>query len=205
GTDTSYGVSTVPDALPPLFGDRSVSSSLTGLKVATTYHFRFAARDERDGIVYTVHGADRSFTTQFDGLGLQLGDGRVWEMVSPSNKHGARLVGGGETHLQAAAGGNGLAYQSLLSTEVDPEGNRILEPSMNLARREADGSWKSKDITPPNEQVAPIAIGLGTEYRLFNADLSEAIVEPRSGTLLSPKASEPTPYLRDNNDESGLY
>lgn len=174
----------------------SRSLQLQGLAPSTTYHFRVVAENS----LGTVEGPDRTFTTQPAGLGFLLPDGRVWEMVSPSDKHGARIVGGGEIHLQASAEGNGLAYQSYLSTEADPEGNRIIESSMNLARRQADGSWRSKDITPPNDEVTRLAVGQGTEYKFFNSDLSKAIVDPRSGTLLSPEASERTPYLRENTE-----
>lgn len=200
GTSKSYG-QVVPLAnLGEAFDAVTRQASLTGLQAATAYHYRFVARDERDGIIYTVQAPDRTFTTQFGGLGFSLADNRVWELVSPPEKHGARLVGGGEIHIQASSDGDGLAYQSSLSTEVDPAGNRILEPSMNLALRGADGSWRSEDITSPNDEVTPLAIGNGTEYKLFNDDLSEALVEPRSRTLLSPEASERTPYLRDNVD-----
>jgi hypothetical protein len=200
GTDEGYG-NIIPLAnLGDGFGPVTRQAILTGLQGATTYHFRFVARDERDGVTYTVQGPDRTFVTQVVSLGFELADNRVWEMVSPSDKHGAKLVGGGEVHLQASADGNGLAYQSKLSIKADPEGNRIAEPSMNLASRNPDGSWGSRDITPPNERVTGIAIGNGTEYKLFNSDLSEALVDPRSGTLLSPEASERTPYLRENTD-----
>ena len=187
------------------FGPVLRQATVTGLQAATTYHYRFVARDTRDGNVYTVLGADRVFTTQFGGLGFQLPDHRVWELVSPPDKHGARLVGGvlngRELALQASADGNGLAYPSNLSIEADPEGNRILEPSTNLARRQANGSWRSKDVTTPNETVTRLANGEGTEYKLFNSDLSEAFVEPRSGTPLSPEATpERTPYLRENSE-----
>jgi NHL repeat len=180
-------------------GTATVSRSvqLRGLTPSTTYHFRVLV----ENALGTVVGPDRTLTTQLGGLGFQLPDHRVWELVSPPDKHGARLVGGGEYHLQASADGNGLAYQSYLSTEADPEGNRIIEPSMNLARRRDDGSWQSKDITPPNEYVTRPAAGNGGEYKLFNSDLSEALVEPRSGTALSPEASpERTPYLRENTE-----
>ncbi|HEU4705953.1 MAG TPA: NHL repeat-containing protein [Solirubrobacterales bacterium] len=200
GTDESYG-QTVPLAnLGDGFGAVTRQALLAGLQAATTYHYRFAARDERDGAIYIVHGADRSFTTQFGGLGFDLGDNRVWEMVSPPDKHGASLIGGGIWHLQAAADGDGLDYPSMLSTEADPEGNRIIETSTNLARRNADGSWRSKDITPPNNAVTGYAPGSGSEYQLFSSDLSEALLEPRSGTPLSPEASERTPYLRENSE-----
>jgi len=177
-------------------------ATLTGLQAATTYHYRFSARDTRDGHVYTVHGADRTFTTQFGGLGFQLADQRVWEMVSPPDKHGGILGSAAEviSIVQAGADGDGLAYQSYGSIEADPEGNRILEPSMNLARRQADGSWRSKDITSPNETVTPIAGG-ESEFKLFNPDLSEALLDPRSGTPLSPEApNKRTPYLRENSE-----
>jgi hypothetical protein len=199
GTGEGYG-QVVPLAnLGEGFGPVLRQATLNGLQAATTYHYRFSARDTRDGIVYTVHGPDRTFTTQFGGLGFRLPDDRVWEMVSPPDKHGARLVGGGEIDLQASADGDGLAYQSYLSTEADPEGNRIPEPSMNLARRQADGSWRSKDISPPNENVTRPAAGID-EYKLFNSDLSEALLDPHSGTPLSAEASERTPYLRENTE-----
>jgi DNA-binding beta-propeller fold protein YncE len=200
GTDEGYGI-TIPLAnLGDGFGAVTRQAFITGLQAATTYHFRFVARNKRDGIIYTVPGPDRTFTTQFGGLGFELADNRVWEMVSPPDKHGARLLGGGEVHLQASADGNGLAYQSKLSTETDPEGNRIPEASMNLARRDANGSWNSEDITTPNERASGAAPGNGTAYKLFSSDLSEALVDPRSDMLLSPEASDRTPYLRQNTD-----
>jgi len=205
GTEESYGQVVSLTNLGPGFDPVLRQATLTGLQAGTTYHYRFTARDTRDGNFYIVHGADSTFTTQFVGIGFQLPDARVWEMVSPSDKHGARLVGGWvngrETPLQASADGDGLAYPSNLSTETDPQGNRILEPSMNLAHRQASGSWLSKDITTPNQAVTRLAAGEGIEYKLFNSDLSEAFVEPRSGTPLSPEATpERTPYLRENTE-----
>lgn len=200
GTSEAYG-QVVPLAnLGSGFGVVTRQVQLTELQAATTYHYRFAAHDERDGLPYTVHGPDRTFTTSVGGLGFELADNRAWEMVSPRNKHGARLYGGGEVPVQASAGGGAVAYQSYLSTETDPEGNRITESSMNLARRGPDGSWSSQDITPPNERVSGKTIGDGSEYKLFSSDLSEAVLEPRSGTPLSPEASERTPYLRANTN-----
>lgn len=200
GTDEGYG-QVVPLAnLGEGFGAVLREASLTGLQPTTTYDYRFAARDTRDGHVYEVHGEPKRFTTQSGGLGFELADNRVWELVSPPDKHGAILVMGGEAHRQASLDGNGFAYQSVLSTEIDPEGNRLPEASMNLAHREADGVWRSKDITPPNDRVKPLPSGNGTEYKLFSPVLSEALLEPRSGTPLSPEASERTPYLRRNSE-----
>ena len=200
GTNETYGKVVPLATLGNGFGFISRKALLTGLQATTIYHYRFVARDERDGILYTVHGPDKTFVTQFGGLGFELVDNRVWEMVSPPDKHGAKLVGGGETHLQASIDGNGLAFQSNLSTKTDPDGNRIPESSMSLARRAEDGSWHSDDITPPNDRVMGVADGNGTEYKLFSSDLARALVEPRSDGPLSPQSSERTPYLRENTD-----
>ncbi|HET7418319.1 MAG TPA: NHL repeat-containing protein [Solirubrobacterales bacterium] len=201
GADESYGQVLPLPNLGESFASVLRQATLSGLQAATTYHFRFAARDSRDGNVYTVHGPDRIFTTQMGGLDFQLPDERAWEMVSPADKHGARLFAGPGVHLQASVDGNNLGFQSILSTESDPDGNRALEPSMNLALRQADGSWSSKDITSPNQVVTQLAAGVGNEYKLFNSDLSEALLDPRSGTPLSSEASpEQTPYLRQNTE-----
>jgi hypothetical protein len=202
GAGESYGQVVALANLGEGFSPLLRQATLTGLQAATTYHYRFSARDTRDGTPYTVHGADRTFTTQFGGLGFLLPDDRVWEMVTPPDKHGALLTFTNEQSSiqQASADGDGLAYVSFLSTEADPEGNRIIEPSMNLARRQAAGSWRSKDITPPNENVAPFPVGYASEFKLFKPDLSEALLEPRSGTPLSPEATERTPYLRENTE-----
>jgi hypothetical protein len=200
GTSESYG-QVVPLAnLGAGFGAVARQVFLEDLQPGTTYHYRFAARDERDGVIYTVHGEDRVFATQVSGLGFELPDNRAWEMVSPSNKHGGQLLMSQEGHLQASADGEGLAYQSAGSFEEAPEGNRILEASMNLALRGAGGTWRFKDITSPNASSAPLPLGAGTEYKIFSPDLGSALLEPRSVTPLSPAASERAPYLRVNTE-----
>ncbi|HET9591954.1 MAG TPA: hypothetical protein VFP17_03470 [Solirubrobacterales bacterium] len=168
----------------------AVSQSVTGLVAGATYHYRVIAENSFG----TTEGPDRTFTTQASGLGSALSDSRVWEMVSPSDKHGGTLMGSRFGLIQAAADGEGLAYASLGSIESAPEGNRNAELSDVLATRGADG-WESRDITPSNSRVVPLAIGFQTEFNLFTADLSRALVEPRDGTQLSPLASERTPYL----------
>lgn len=195
GTDMTYGSTTAEKVLGSGFGAVAVQAPIANLQPGTTYHYRFAARDERDGVVYTVHGNDRTTTTQLGGLGLDLADRRVWEMVSPPQKFGAKLVGGITT--QAAEDGGEIAYFARGSIEADPEGNRLLEPSTILARRVSQ-SWHSKDITPPNERVVPVSSGNPGEYALFAPDFSRAILDPHTVAPLSPLASERTPYLREN-------
>jgi DNA-binding beta-propeller fold protein YncE len=200
GTSESYGESTAEGILPAGFGAVAVSTPFLNLTPGTTYHYRFVARDERDGNVYVVHGEDKSFTTQVSGLGFQLADNRAWEMVSPPDKFGGLLWQGVEGHVQAAVDGSALAYLSLVSIEAEPEGTRAIEQSSVLARRDGAGGWHSKDITLPHTTPTPFALGMGFEYKLFSPNLGQALLEPRDATPHSPQASERTPYLRENTE-----
>jgi NHL repeat len=199
--EAGHGQSSPVSTLPAGFGTVPVGAPLSGLAPATSYHYRFVARDMRGEVEYTTYGEDRAFATQPAGLGFALPDGRAWEMVSPPDKHGGRIVApdgdqGGQ--VQASANGDALAYLSLGSLEANPEGNRLIEQSSELARRAPGGVWSSADITPPHTGVTPYAAGSGLEYKLFSANLGRALLEPRDATPLSSYASERTPYLREN-------
>ena len=199
---------TAPAALPASFGALPLGVALSGLQPATTYHYRFAAADVREVVeggesvqrAFVVHGAEQTFTTGLGALGFALPDSRAWEMVSPPDKHGGRLVAARKGQIQAAADGDALAYLSWGSVEAEPEGVRTPEESSALGRRGAGGSWSSRDITPPNGAVVPNKGGTGLEYKLFSGDLSKALLEQRGITPLSPHASERTPYLRLNGE-----
>jgi len=184
-----------------------VAVSLAGLAPARTYHYRFVATDTRkvleDGEAlerrFTVYGPDRAFATQPAGLGLSLPDSRAWEMVSPPDKHGGLVaapdaIQGGS--VQAAGGGEALAYLSYGSLEATPEGSRLVEQSTQLARRGAGGAWATRDLTPPHTAATPFNGGNGLEYKLFDSGLGRALLEPSGCTALSPQAGERTPYLR---------
>jgi hypothetical protein len=175
----------------------SISEALFGLTPGTTYHYRIVA--ENSFSVEPTEGPDRTFTTQVSGLGFTLADSRAWEMVTPSDKFGARLYGAYDGSIQAAADGNGFAYITSSSIEADPPSSRSFEQVSAIARRGPEG-WQSTDITPPHESVAGWPIGPGPEYKLFSADLSKAVFDPRSTTLFSPEASERTPYIRENTE-----
>ncbi|HEY2478021.1 MAG TPA: NHL repeat-containing protein [Solirubrobacterales bacterium] len=174
----------------------AVSQSIAGLAASTRYHYMVVAENS----LGRTAGPERTFITQANGAGFTLSDGRGWELVSPADKHGAKLTlpsaaeGGIST---AAAGGEALAYLSLGSIESFPEGNRALEPSQVLARHSGSG-WTSKDITLPHTSATPISKGQGYEYRYFSPSLESAVVEPRDETLLSQQASARTLYLREN-------
>ena len=152
----AHGTRTPEAPLPPSTGELHRAAPLAGLAPATTYHYRFVARGEQDNHPYTVHGPDQTFTTQPAGLGLALPDNRAWEMVSPPDKHGARLRFPSQGQVQAAANGEALAYLSRGSVEADPEGSRSPEDTSVLGRRTGPGQWASRDLTPPNaERGAP--------------------------------------------------
>jgi len=173
----------------------SVSREISGLLAVNTYYYRVVAENELG-----VKAKSGIFRTQGSGLGFELIDRRVWEMVSPPDKHGAVIGAGLDLgHIQAAADGNGFAYLTVGPIVDEPAGARA-EASSVLAKRDDEGSWSSKDITSPNSRVVPLAVGTQSEYKLFDANLSEALLEPRDGTNLSPEASEQAPYWRQNSD-----
>ncbi len=168
----------------------AVARTVTGLQAETSFHYRVVAENDL-GI---TDGVNRTFTTQSSALGFELSDSRVWEMVSPPDKHSGLLVLPASGIIQAAAGGDGLAYLSLGSIEARPDGNRALEASSVLSRR-STGAWSTKDITPPHVEATGAR---AAEYRLMTSDLSLALMEARDGAPLSPLTTERTPYLREN-------
>jgi hypothetical protein len=170
----------------------AVSQLLSGLQPKSTYHYRVVAENQ----LGTTEGPDKTFTTQGSGLGFKLADGRVWEMVSPPDKHGGSLKLPSTGIVQAAEDGEGIAYLSLGSIEADPEGSRAIESSSVLSRRGASG-WQSKDITPPHTELTRVA---PSEYLLMNTDLSNALMDARDATPLSPLTTERTPYVRENTE-----
>jgi hypothetical protein len=175
----------------------SVSQVISGLQSNSTYHYRIEAKNAFG----TRDGADRTFTTQVSGSDFSLIDSRVWEMVSPPNKQGAKIVASPGGVTEAAATGEGLAYLTLGSIEPRPEGNRSAELSSVIARRTGTG-WQSKDITPPHTEATKLQ--LAAEYKLFSENLSEALLEPRDETPLAPEATEMTPYLRTNTEPASF-
>ncbi len=173
----------------------TVSAHVQGLAPSTEYVFRVVAADGGE----TTYGSMERFLTQSAGGEFALPDGRQWELVSPSNKYGADLFGlGGEYALQAAAAGDAIAYTANAPIEHEPRGNEDI--TQVLSTRGADG-WSSRDISGPHKSVTGSVVLLGLhEYQFFSEDLASALAYPigEDRTLLSERASEPTPYVRNN-------
>jgi DNA-binding beta-propeller fold protein YncE len=173
-----------------------VTAQLSGLTPGTRYFFRVVAKNSEGTEAGPVSGS-RSFLTQVViDLESRLGDGRVWELVTPSRKFGGVMTNG--VLVQAAADGSGIAFQTRGSVVEDPEGNRALEPAAALARRSASGAWSTSDLVPRHTEAG--GLGFGPEFKMFSTDLGHALLEPRDDTQLSEEASERGPYLRTNSE-----
>jgi hypothetical protein len=200
GTSTSYG-----HVLSGNAGEGAsyvfVSYHQQELEPDTTYHYRIVTINE----VGTVESADHSFTTQTAGRELTLLDGRAWELVSPADKKGALVYPSHyatQTMMQASEDGTSITYLSLGPLGSDVQGNSSI--AQVLSSRGLDG-WTSQDIESPNEKPTEIPSsdyeGGISEDRYFSSDLALAAVEPvetEGEKRLSPEATEPTVYLRDN-------
>jgi NHL repeat-containing protein len=174
----------------------TVSAHLQGLLPASAYQFRVSASNSAGSFV----SAPALFTTQATGGGFVLPDGRQWELVSPADKHGAEILPIGDSvHVQAAVGGDAMTFEATVPTESDPPGYSSVELEQVLSVRGPDG-WSSRDISPPTDEPVNLTLGGQEGYVAFSEDLSLAVLQQpgRLDPLLSPGASEQTPYLRTN-------
>jgi DNA-binding beta-propeller fold protein YncE len=200
-----YGLSTTYEHSVPApeaeAGEEEVSAAhsiaVEHLAASTTYHYRVVARNAFGA----TQGPDRVFTTPAANGGMVLADGRVWEMVSPPQKHGAALEAISEEGglIQSSENGDALAYFGTgpLGSEAEPEGSQNIADSQFLARRSEPGVWETKDLTTPHDRPAGFHAGRRAEYLFFSNDLSTGFVEPLGETPLTAEATERTPYMRE--------
>lgn len=203
------GASSIPapdGQLAPSYEADLVTAHPQGLSPGTVYRYRLVAENEisrREGKPTegerdeTGKEVVRSFTTQSQGV-FALPDGRAWELVSPPNKHGAKLElpfehGGA---IQASANGEAVTYEASAPTESGPPANP--GTTQVLSTRGAS-SWSSVDISLPRE-AAQGWDQVGGEYVFFSSDLSLSAINPFGAFLpsLSAEASEQTAYLRND-------
>ncbi len=210
GTSTEYGQQ-VPAAPGESVGSGTAdvlvpARHVQDLSAGTVYHYRVVAVSETlPGQAETIYGPDRTFTTQAAGGAFSLADGRQWELVSPPDKLGAPIESLNDQEgkvVQAAAGGNAIAFRAGAPTEAEPQGFSYSETV--FAARSAAG-WSSRNISPPHERATPLYGTTGNEYQTFSEDLSHAAVQPSdfAFTPLSPQASEQTAYLRTDFGSEG--
>lgn len=185
--------------------DVVVARHLRGLLTHAVYRYRVVAQNTLGEGADVVAGPAETFVTWGTGE-FGLPDGRQWEMVSPPDKHGARVEPIGEDWLiQAAAGGGRMAYVTVAPTESNPAGYGLYQ--FNLATRGAGGGWTSRNLAVPHISPTQLSVGEGQEYRFFSEDLGSAVVQPfgpfvacksEQGVAqpcLSEAASEQTPFL----------
>ena len=171
-----------------------VSQHPQGLQLHTTYRYRVVAFDSvaPEGIV----GPVLAFTTQGSGSPLVLSDGREWEMVSPSDKFGAEVLGvsGSVGAMEASVAGGAITYLATAPTEGESAGNADLTQVLSLR---GSGGWGSRDIAIPHSEAVALT-NIYSEYPYFSEDLSLAVVQPFRAfdPSLSGEASEQTAYLR---------
>jgi hypothetical protein len=199
GTSTPSPEGTVEGSSPV-----TVEAQIQGLSAATAYHYRLVATNAS---LETSYGEDQTFTTEQTGTEFSLLDNRAWEMVTPTNKHGALVspltVEGGV--IQAAEDGSAITYVADGPLNSSPEGNPSILESQYVTERVA-GGWETKDITTPREKAVEIApVGQLTEWTAFSPDLETGLIAPTTGyrSPLAADVSENTDYLRENLREAG--
>jgi hypothetical protein len=205
GTSEAYGAS-----VPVPAGDAgsetsavAVSVRVEGLLPETVYHARVVASN----VLGTVYGPDEVFITQSGGGAFHLPDGREWELVSPPNKGGAVIfaAGGAQAHekanlVEASRDGSAISYAANAPAGGGVQGNSDPFTLTQVLSRRDPGGWSSEDVTPPH---AGASEGQAL-YAFFSPELTKAVLEPEGiNPLLSPEATETTPYLRD--DGTGAY
>jgi DNA-binding beta-propeller fold protein YncE len=185
-----------------------VSVLVEGLTPGTTYRYRLVGRNEMAPA--GTSGEEKTFSTQAvpaPGSAGGLIDGRVDEMVSPPEKHGASLEMSTEEAgvIQASENGSAISYFAYAPIGTGIKGNRSFAYTQLLSSRTSPGVWGTQDIATRQENVQGlISDGDQSEYKLFSSDLTAGVLEPEGDTLLSEQATERTPYIRDDQTEKYL-
>jgi hypothetical protein len=183
---TAHGAKT-PNT-PLLASDNAghpASAVIVGL-AAGEYHYRLVASSSAG----TVYGPDEVFSTEATMV-AGLPDGRQYELVSPPEKDGAQIYGGGTgrsgvllggtSAVQASAEGTAITYMASAPVGSDPVGNA--NDSQVFSRRTPTG-WESQDISPYNPEPLATNVNDGEPYRYFSPDLAQGVLQEPGGPVL---------------------
>jgi hypothetical protein len=151
----------------------AVTSALTGLEPASTYHFSFVAVNE----IGTTHSSDETFTTY--ALAGGLPDGRVYEMVTPPDNRNADAYAPEEDPneemiytefpFEASENGDAVEYAGAPSTGGNGSSGGGDVGNEYLASRGPHGGWAQRNITP-------VGAFIGVHYQAFTSDLSTGFI-----------------------------
>jgi hypothetical protein len=199
---TSSYPNSVPASEQPLPGDfeeHAVNQHVQGLSPGTIYHVRVMGENKLGGKT----SAEVIFETQSAIASTEKIDNRTWELVSPPDKNGARLLPIAEVGLaQASTSGDAMTYIANAPTEKRPSGNSNL--TQVISRRQGSG-WVSRDLTIPHSAATGFSLE-GQEVRFFTPDLSVSVLQPFGSYApnLAADSSEQTAYLRSSFSGSGF-
>jgi hypothetical protein len=175
----------------------SAEAHIQGLVAGREYHYRVVVTNALEKAPGEVQGAQDAFTTQTGGE-AGLPDGREWELVSPPDKHGAKVKGTEAfTFVQAAADGDAVVYSATDPTESQPHGHgeSVTQVLSSRAGAGTSSRWESYDLQTSHTE--PLGAEAVSHYNLFSSDLSLGVHTLAGGfePALSSEATENTPYL----------
>lgn len=197
GPTTGYGSVTRSSVIGSGETGVRVSAVVEGLSADTVYHYRVVVVSEIGGRSESFPGPDETFTTRPPaGATAGLPDGRQYELVSPADKRGAYIykLNEEQNSIQAAADGNGIAYEAERPIVEGAQGYPVIE--QELSTRGPDGGFSTQNLSPG--QGEPGGDGVQTPwFMLFSDNLETGLLEQHNHdfTLLSEEASESAPYL----------
>ena len=166
GETASYGKS-VPVGAEDVAGNgylpRAVVHAISGLEPSTTYHWRLVAHNATG----TSASPDATFTTR-----AASEPGRVYEQVTPVDKHG--LVVGPKNSTLAEAAGNGIVYQVRHAYD-SPETESSPDAARYASVRSPEG-WELRQMDVPQAvSKSPVAPMFNASLAI-SADFSHALV-----------------------------
>ncbi len=168
-----------------------VQADLTGLALGKTYFFRLVAIDANA----TVYGHEESFTIYRPTIAGPPGlpDGRIYELVSPANKHGAEAGGkdnGIHPFMLAGVHGDEAAFDTTGPVGKTPTGYT----EYSIARRSATG-WQSHGALPRGNGTQELFFTNPQQGIGFSADMTATVFGANDVFVPEQEVAGPTPKL----------